>query len=304
MTVQHAHRSDVASRATAALGTMLAMLLFAAASARAAGDAERGRVLFAQAAGCGCHTPENGPVGAGGGEVPTPFGTFFGTNLTPDAETGLGRWTDAQIDAAIRHGVTPDGGAESPAMPYYQYAGMSDADVVDLIAYLRSLPPVRRPNRPHEGEVPFARVAYRAWRWLFGALPAGPARAPAGGIARGRYLVDHVSICGDCHTPRNLLGMPRTSLYLAGAAHGPGDEAAPNITPHASGIGEWDETDIVNLLRRGMLPDFDNVQGYMARLVDGHGGGPGYKDMPEADLKAIAAYLRSVPPIDNPVHRK
>ena len=302
-TAQRARCSTRARRHAVAVGALLA-LLFAAAPARAAGDAERGRVVFAQAAGCGCHTPERGPVGAGGGDVPTPFGTFFGTNITPDPETGLGRWTDAQIDAAIRHGVTPDSAAESPAMPYYQYAGMSDADVVDLIAYLRSLPPVRQPNRPHTGEMPFARLAYRAWRWLFGSLPVTPAHAPAAGSERGRYLVDHVSICGDCHTPRNLLGMPRASLYLAGAAHGPGDEAAPNITPHPSGIGEWDEADIVNLLRQGMLPDFDNVQGYMARLVDGHGGGPGYKDMPEADLKAIAAYLRSVPPIDNPVHRK
>jgi len=277
-----------------------ALILVLTATARA-GDAGRGRAIFALAAGCGCHTPSNGPVGAGGGKVPTPFGTFYGSNITPDPETGIGRWSDEEIAAAIRSGVLREKGAESPAMPYYQYAGMSDADVADLIAYLRTLPAVRRPNRAHEGEVPLARWAYAAWRLLFGRRPAPPARAPAAGVDRGRYLADHVAICGDCHTPRNWFGAPERTLYLAGTKHGPGDKSVPNITPHKTGIADWDAGDIVNLLTLGMMPNMDNVQGYMADVIDGHGGGPGYKDAPVNDLKDIAAYLKSVPPIDNPV---
>src|SRR5204863_2236804 len=133
------------------------------------------------------------------GEVPTPFGTFFGTNITPDPDTGIGLWSDAEIDAAIRRGSSRDRGIESPAMPYYQYAGMADTDVADLIAYLRTLPAVRRPNRAHEGELPLARLAYRAWRLLFFRRGQPPARAPLADVERGRYLVEHVSLCVDCH---------------------------------------------------------------------------------------------------------
>jgi len=269
-----------------------------------AGDAARGKVVFALAAGCGCHTPKDGPVGAGGGEVPTPFGTFYGPNITPDRDTGIGAWSDAEIDAAIRQGFARGKGVESPAMPYYQYAGMSDADITDLIAYLRSLTPVERATQPHEGELPLARWAYRAWRLLFMPSVTPPAVAPPAGIERGRYLVDHVSICTDCHTPRNRFGAPDRAMYLAGSAHGPGGDPVPNITPHTTGIGSWDVADIVNLLTQGMLPDFDNVQGFMADVIDGRGGGPGFKDAPESDRRAIAEYLKTVPPIDNKVPDK
>jgi mono/diheme cytochrome c family protein len=262
-----------------------------AATPAGTADPARGKVLFALAGGCGCHTPPGGPVGAGGGEVPTPFGTFFGTNITPDPET-------------IRDGIARDKGVETPAMPYYQYAGMADADVADLIAYLRTLPTVRRPNRAHEGELPLARVAYRLWRLVFTGGPRPPSRAPTAGIERGRYLVDHVAICTDCHTPRNVLGAPRRARYLAGTRMGADAAVVPNITPHATGIAAWDVEDVVNVLTLGMLPNYDNVQGPMADVVEGQGGGPGYRDAPDRDRRAIAEYLRTVPPIDNPVRGK
>ncbi len=265
------------------------------------GDAERGKAMFAAAAGCGCHTATGGQVGAGGYEIATPFGTFYGTNITPDAETGIGRWTDAEIDAAIRGGVIKGQGAEAPVMPYYRYAGMTDADVADLMAYLRSLPPVRRPNTAHASRLPFARLAFRGWRLLFGAAPDDQTTGNGDAVARGRYLVDHVSICGDCHTPRNLLGAQQ-SAYLAGTAHGPDAEPVPNITPdRASGLGDWTSEDIATLLESGMKPDFDNVQGLMEEVVEGRGGGPGYRHMPAADREAIAAYLRTVPPVENAI---
>ena len=281
-----------------------AVLLLAARPGGAAGDAARGRVVFALAGGCGCHTSRDGPVGAGGGQVPTPFGTFYGTNITPDPNMGIGGWSDADIEAAIRAGVVRGAGVESPAMPYYQYAGMADQDVSDLIAYLRTLPPVARPNRSHSGELPLARWAYRAWRWLFVPPLTPPRMAPADGPDRGRYLVAHVSICGDCHTPRNWFGAPDVARYLAGAAQGPGGDEVPNITPHASGIGEWSVDDVLSLLTTGMQPNFDNVQGVMADVIDGVGGGPGYKHAPERDIRAIAEYVRAVPPIDNAVEAK
>jgi mono/diheme cytochrome c family protein len=282
----------------------LVLALLVACPAFAIGDLQRGKQLFALAAGCGCHTAEQGPVGAGGGEVPTPFGTFYGSNITPDRQTGIGAWSDEEIATAIRGGYARGKGVESPAMPYYQYAGMADRDVEDLIAYLRSLTPVEQANLPHRGELPLARLAYRAWRLLF-AEPVQPLKeAPAAGVERGAYLVHHVSICVDCHTPRSRFGAPIAAMHLAGSAHGPAGKAVPNITPHATGIGDWDEADIFTLLTQAMKPDFDNVQGLMADVIDGHGGGPGYKHASEADRRAIAAYLRSVSAIDNPVTDK
>jgi mono/diheme cytochrome c family protein len=267
----------------------------------AQGDAERGYSVFAMAGGCGCHTGPDGPIGAGGGKVPTPFGTFYGTNITSDAETGIGAWTDAQIIAAIRDGWRPDGAAESPAMPYYRYAGMADADLADLIAYLRTLAPVRRANRQHEVALPFSRLAYRAWRFLFFRRADRITVASGDSIARGRYLVDHIAICGDCHTPRTRLGAPDDRYYLAGTTAGPEGATVPNITPDRTGIHDWDTDDIVSVLSLGMLPNFDNVQGLMAEVVDGQGGGPGYKNARTEDLQAIAAYLKTVKPIEHAV---
>jgi mono/diheme cytochrome c family protein len=283
------------------LSSVAAALLLDASVAQAAGDPERGRTLFALAGGCGCHTADAGPVGAGGREIATPFGTFFGSNITPDSETGIGRWTDEQIIAAIRDGDTPRGVA-APAMPYYMYAGMSDRDVADLVAYLRALPPVRREVRDAEVRFPFPRLAYRAWRGLFAPSIRPPATPPSDEIARGRYWVEHVSICGDCHTPRGRLGEPIEKMHLAGVAKGPDDETVPNITSdRETGIGDWDEGDIVALLHTGMKPDFDNVQGLMAEVVDGRDGGPGYRDVPEAELRAIARFLKTVPAVRNEV---
>ena len=289
-------------RLRASAVNVLGLLLALATPALAAGDPARGREVFALAGGCGCHSMADGPVGAGGRELPTPFGTFFGTNITPDRDTGIGAWSDAEIIAAIREGVLPDGSVEAPVMPYFQYAGMSDADVRDLVAYLRTLPPVRRENRPAEVSLPFPRLAFRAWRLLYGPAGPAPAATPEEPIARGRYLTDHVSICGDCHTPRTRLGALDAAMYLAGAAQGPDGEPVPNITSdRATGIGKWKTGDIVYLLQTGFEPGMDNVQGLMAEVIDGHGGGLGYKDAPESELRSLAKYLKTVPPVRHEV---
>lgn len=241
-------------------------------------------------------------MGAGGGEIATPFGTFYGTNITPDDKTGIGAWSDAEIDAALRRGVVRGRGAEAPVMPYYRYAGMSDKDAADLIAYLRTLPPVDRPNREHDLRFPLSRLAFRAWRRLFGDGGRAATDDSRDAVARGRYLVDHVGICGDCHTPRTVWGAPDRRLYLAGTPQGPDGARVPNITPDvATGIGDWTAGDIAMLLETGIKPDFDNVQGLMATLIDGHGGGPGYARMPAADREAIGTYLRTVPAVANEI---
>ena len=129
-----------------------------------------------------------------------------------------------------------------------------------------------------------------------------PAQAPKSGIDTGRYLVDHVSLCGDCHTPRNFIGAPKRSLYLAGANKKIGllGEEVPNITPDKeTGIGDWKREDIVELLISGTKPDLDNVQGLMYEVIQGTPHG--YKDMTKEDALAIADYLKSVPPIKNKI---
>jgi mono/diheme cytochrome c family protein len=280
------------------------MLVFAAMVSRAwaGGDAGRGAAIFALAGGCGCHSTKDGPVGAGGRALRTPFGTFYATNITPDRATGLGAWSDAEIVQAICDGYARGEGVEAPVMPYYLYSGMSDRDVYDLVAYLRTLPAVRRPNRKHDLRIPLARLAFRLWRFLFAPAPTPSSVAPKTGIERGRYLADHVAICSDCHTPRNLLGVPRGDMYLAGSEEGPDGQPVPNITPdRKTGIGDWDISDMKEVLRFGMLPDFDNVQGLMAEVVDGYGGGPGYSSASEEDLQAIALYLKTIPPIEHEV---
>jgi mono/diheme cytochrome c family protein len=297
---RRARRALLASLGAAALATF-AGCGDGGTSARAVatkGDPARGEQVFALAGGCGCHTPAKGPIGAGGVAIDTPFGKFFSSNITPDPEHGIGQWTDEEIARAIRVGTLRGGSVEPPVMPYQEYAGMADTDLRDLIAYLRSLPPAAVANQAHQVKLPLPRLAFRAWRILFAGHTVPPEKAPTEIIARGRYLTDNVSICGDCHTPRTRFGALDASMYLAGTADGPGGDAVPNITPdEKTGIGSWGVDDITALLQMGMKPDFDNVQGAMAEVIDGIAGGPGYGKAPEGDLKAIAEYLKTIPPI-------
>lgn len=263
----------------------------------------RGRYVFALAGGCGCHTAESGAVNAGGRPLTTPYGTFYGTNITPDASHGIGAWTDQQIIDAIRQGVRPDGSVMSPVMPYPALSGMSDADVNALVAYLRSLTPVAQANRPHQLSIPFAGVAMKAWRWLFFEPVQAPASPPQGGVERGAYISQHLAHCQECHSPRRWTGTLDHSRHMAGNPDGIDGEIAPNITPDAkTGIGDWSEDEIVTLLRSGFLPSFDNVQGLMALVIEGVPEG-GYKDMTDADAQAVARYFKSIPAIEQAIAR-
>ncbi len=260
----------------------------------------RGQYLFALAGGCACHTVPEGTPHVGGRAFPIPFGKVYSTNITQDKETGLGGWTDQQILDSMVKGIRPDGSRILPVMPYEAYAGMIAEDLKALIAYLRTLKPVKKATPPLETWVPFFRsLATPVWLKLFGRFASPSAQAPASGIERGRYLVNHVALCGDCHTPRNSLGVPNRSLYLAGASKkiGPLGEEVPNITPDKeTGIGSWGRDDIAYLLQNGIKPDLDNVQGLMAEVIEG-----GYKKLTKEDALAIADYLKSIPPITNKI---
>ena len=190
------------------------------ASASAQGDAKRGEYL-AKAGGClGCHTEEKkGAVPfAGGRALKTPFGTFYGPNITPHQLAGIGRWSEADFMRALRHGRRPDGANYFPAFPYPSFTKITDNDLRDLWAYLRTLPASSRPSREHDLSFFFGwRFLVTIWKWFF--FTPG-AFASIQGISdivnRGSYLVQALGHCGECHTPRNFLGGPKRSRFLAG----------------------------------------------------------------------------------------
>ena len=265
----------------------------------------KGQYIFALAGGCACHTIPKGTPHAGARAFPIPFGTVYSTNITQDKETGLGAWTDQQIHDAMVTGIRRDGGWILPVMPYEKYSGMAREDLQALIAFMRTLKPVKKATPELKTWAPFARsLGTPIFLKIFGRFSSSPAQAPKSGLERGRYLVDHVSLCGDCHTPRNSIGVPNQSLYMAGASQkiGPLGEAVPNITPDKeTGIGEWKREDIVEVLLTGTKPDLDNIQGLMYEVIQGTPHG--YKDMKKEDALAIADYLKSIPATKNKINK-
>ncbi len=266
----------------------------------AAGSAASGAYLV-RAAGCiACHTAKGGATFAGGREMKTPFGTFYTPNITPDKKTGIGAWSDADFDRALRHGTAPDGGKYYPVFPYASYALMTAQDASAIKTYLFTLKPVERANRAHELRFPFSmRILMRGWRMLFFAdTPLKPAgKSPE--YDRGEYLVRALTHCGECHTPRNQFGAMRESLFLAGNAEGPDNELVPNITPDKkTGIGDWAPDEIAELLKSGESPLGTDVGGAMREAIR-----DGLKFLTEADRKAIATFLLAQKPIANKVSK-
>jgi mono/diheme cytochrome c family protein len=261
----------------------------------------KGQYVFALAGGCACHSAPKKQLHAGGRAFPVPLGTVYSTNITSDKETGLGSWTDKQIHDSLVKGIRPAGEYLVPVMPYEAYSGMAEEDLKALTAYLRTLKPVSQKNLPEKVWAPFMRsLGVPSWLKLFGRFSTPPPKAPTQGVERGRYLIEHVSLCGDCHTPRNFIGVPKRDLYLAGAKDGPLGEKVPNITPDKeTGIGDWSQNDIAELLLTGTKPDLDNAQGLMAEVVEGTS--VGYKNMTREDALAIADYLKTIRPIKNKI---
>ena len=259
-----------------------------------AADAERGEYLTT-AGGCiACHTQEDGQAMAGGRPLESPFGTFYSPNITVDGTTGIGGWTDAEFVTAFQEGINPDGEHYYPAFPYPSYTGLSSADLLDIKAYLRTLPAVNQTNREHE-LVWYAqwRAPLYFWKWLyFNNVRFTPDNDKADAWNRGAYLVRHLGHCGECHTPRTILGGSRTQLELAGAPGFGGAKAAPNLTPHEDGLQDWRQSDLTLFLEIGMLPNGDFAGSEMSAVVDENTA-----LLTGEDRAAITEYLRQLPPL-------
>jgi mono/diheme cytochrome c family protein len=268
------------------------VLFFAASLCHAQGDAKRGEYL-AKAGGClGCHTEEKEKATpfAGGRALKTPFGTFYGPNITPHPEAGIGRWTEPDFIRALREGRRPDGAHYFPAFPYPSFTLITDADLRDLWAYFRTLPPSNRQSEPHQlGFLYRWRFLVGIWKWLFftpGPFVPDPARSAV--LNRGSYLTTALGHCGECHTPRNFLGAPKKRQFLAGAK-----DVAPNLTP--TRLKNWSEADLRNFLTTGLTADGDVPAKEMGEVITNT-----VSQLTSEDLNALIAFLRAVPPLPEP----
>ena len=287
-------RESAGARRIAFHGCLFA-LLFATASSNACaqGDAKRGQYL-AKIGGCvGCHTEDKKGAAffAGGRALKTPFGTFYGPNITPHAEAGIGRWTEADFIRAMRYGERPDGANYFPAFPYPSFTRISDGDLRDLWAYLQTLAPSSRANQAHDLRFPFGwRLLVTGWKWLF--FTPGPAAGDAKRTAivnRGAYLVEALGHCGECHTPRNFLGGPGKDRFLAGGK-GPDGKGIPNLTP--TRLKKLSDAELKDFLLTGMTADGDVAAEAMGEVVRNT-----TSQLTPEDLAALIAYLRSLAPL-------
>jgi mono/diheme cytochrome c family protein len=229
----------------------------------------------------------------GGLALPSPFGTFYVPNISPDMRDGIGGWSEAQFVTALNKGTSPQGAHYYPSLPYTSYQRMTFDDLRDLFAYLKTLPPLQGRVRDHELPFPFnIRRTLGGWKLLF--LDGKPFRPDPGKPAqwnRGAYLVNGPGHCAECHSPRNLLGGIITSQRFAGGPNPEGEGWIPNITQYA--LSDWSVEDFVELLEVGFTPK-DRVAGRMREVVENTG------QLPAEDREAMAVYLKSLPPVEGP----
>jgi cytochrome c553 len=262
-------------------------------------SAARGEYIVRTVAVCGgCHGADeknpDGPLSGGHEFRDWRIGIARGSNLTPDPETGLGNWSEAEIVRALRNGERKDGRLLAPVMPYEWLHDMSDADAFSVARYLKSIPPVRNAVKQDPNFV------FKLGKILFlhpkpgvsvTAPPTGPT-APYGG-----YLAQHVGMCGECHTPRTaVLAEPKRNRLFAGQMNPPKDFPAKpsNLTPESpTGIGSWSEEDFLKTIHTGTTPDGDEMHPFMPWHQ--------LRRMSDDDLRAIYRYLRTLPPIHNEV---
>jgi mono/diheme cytochrome c family protein len=265
------------------------------------GDATKGKRIF-WAGGCtSCHArPKSEGLArlelAGGVELKTPFGTFVTPNISSNAEDGIGAWSLEDFANAMMRGVSPDGRHYYPAFPYSSYTRMKPADVADLYAFMKTLPPVEGKAPDHRLGFPFnIRRGIGLWKLYY--LSDRPVVALGTGAPEnakaGQYLVEGPGHCGECHTPRQFTGGLKKDQWLAGAVAAEGKGVVPNITSGEGGIGEWSESDIESFLETGFKPDFDTVGGAMVAVQKN------MAELTKADRAAVAAYLKAVPPHPN-----
>jgi mono/diheme cytochrome c family protein len=261
-------------------------------------NAENGRLVFAASGCASCHVTEGQPEGqvdrlrmGGGHGLASPFGTFYAPNISPDPERGIGRWSEADFVTAMLKGVSPTGEHYYPAFPYTSYQRMSVADVRDLFAYLKTLPADSTVNRQHGLGFPFTiRRGLGLWKLAFlDGRAFQPAPSQSAEWNRGAYLVEGPGHCAECHSPRGFTGAIPAARRLAGGPNPEGRGWVPNITPHRDGLANWSVGDIASFLNDGLTPDGDSTGGAMAAVIRNT------SQLPEADRRAMATYLRSLP---------
>lgn len=242
----------------------------------------------------------------GGRELATPFGVFRSPNISPDPEFGIGDWSALDFVNAMVKGLSPDNQHYYPAFPYPNYQNIDSEDLLDLKAFLDTLPPSSNDVADHRLQFPYSfRRGVGLWKLRYLARSkSNPPTETDPQLARGRYLVDGPGHCGACHTPRDQYGGENTERFLAGAeslelGEGTAGSSAgriPNITPHADGIGGWSQSDIAYALESGFDPDFDTFGGSMVEVQEN------MARLPAEDRAAIAAYLKSIPAIPSEPH--
>lgn len=240
-----------------------------------------------------CHTAMGGAPFAGGRPFVLPFGTIYAPNITPDRETGIGKWTDAEFVRAVHKGIAADGSRLYPAFPYASYTMLTDADVLAIKAYLFSLTPVREANKPNTFSFPFNQ------RWLMAFWSAffnrderfRPIPEQSPDWNRGAYLAEAAGHCGECHTPRNLLqAMNERQKFAGGVAEG---WNAYNITSDPdSGVGGWSAEELAAYLKNGHTHGRGTASGPMGEAVD-----LSLSKLTPSDIAALVTYVRSVRPI-------
>ncbi len=249
-----------------------------------ADSVERGRYLV-DAGGCvSCHEGTEDPQSLSGGlALESDFGTFYVPNITPDSATGIGTWSGRDFLLAIKHGRGPRGSFYFPAFPYLSYAGMTDEDVLDVAAYLMTLPAVEFTAPAHEVPVWLWRWTLAGWNKLAGWLQPKLAQETDPVVARGAYLARHLGHCGECHTPRNSLGIPDFNREFTGAPLGDGEVEAID----AEGLADWTEGDFVFFLFLGVKPDGEFVGGEMEKVIEHN-----TSKLTKEDQRALAAFFK------------
>jgi mono/diheme cytochrome c family protein len=249
---------------------------------------KRGRELAAIGNCNDCHTVRGGQSFAGGLPVPTPFGDIYSSNITPDPDTGIGRWSEAAFRRAMQSGVDRDGQHLYPTFPYDHFTNVTDEDNKALYAFLMTRQPVRAPERANQLSFPFnQRITIAVWKLLF--LRDGtyqPDNSKSAEYNRGAYLVEGLAHCGACHTPRNALGAERATAQFAG-----GDVDNWNayaINGQSPSPVPWDAEALFTYLRQGWQADHGVARGPMAQVVSN------LSSVKESDVHAIATYMAGV----------
>jgi mono/diheme cytochrome c family protein len=278
-------------RVIAMLSLVVLAMLGPSAHADDAALIARGEYL-ARAGDCiACHTNPGGAIFAGGLPMPTPFGTMYSSNITPDPATGIGSWNAGDFYGALHNGRFPDGGLIYPAMPFPEYTKVTRADSDAMFAYLRSVPPVHQPDRPHDLRFPYNnRALILGWRTLFftaGEYQPDPSKSDEWN--RGAYLVEGLGHCAMCHTPINALGGNSQSQAFQGGLIPMQNWYAPSLTSNKeAGLGDWSIDEITQLLRTGVAHR-GAVYGPMAEVTF-----DSLQYLNDTDVRAMAVYLKSL----------